>query len=286
MSDGLNQKEQFEPIHAAHAIESVVFVLRFESMLDDEIFAQVRDVAKRFQIEADMPQREKPAGFSFSMVAGGQTSPISGTGFILRRIRTDGSVEKELRLDQNSIAFMTSFYTRWDMVWSQAKTYFEALAPIYAAQAKISGIGLNYVDKFKWVGDKTKCRADDLLRVGSDYLCPHIFKADNFWHSHTGVFIRVDNQTKRLLNVNVGHIEESHNDEINKVISVTTVLTDLFNQSACNPLGASDFDPLEVSAENIVELFNSHIMNLHKFSKEIVGNVIGDKMNKRIALIG
>lgn len=288
MSDGLSPKGQFEPIHAAHSIEHVVFVLRFESSLDDEIFAQVRNAAKKFETEADMPRREKQPGISFTVQAAGQlpATSVQISGLMLQRMRADGSIEKELRFDHNSIAFKTSLYTSWDMVWLQAKSYFEALAPIYAPHTKIAGVGLNYVDKFEWVGDRAKCRVDDLLRVGSDYLCPHIFNAKDFWHSHTGVFIRADKQTKRLLNVNVDYLDENRADELCRVISVTTVLTDLFNQSTFDPLGVSNYESLEVSAENIVKFFDDHITELHVFSKKIVGYVINDKMNKRIALIG
>lgn len=280
MPDALSKKGQFEPIHAAHAIEQVVFVLRFETPLEDEIFAQVREATKQFETELDMPRRVKLQGVSFLIHPAGPASslPSQASGLMLQRMRADGSIEKELRVDPYSITFMTSLYTRWDAVWLQARVYFEALAPIYAPHTKIQAVGLNYLDKFEWVGDKSKCRAEALLRAGSEYLCSHIFKAEDFWHSHTGVFIRVDEQTKRLLNVNVDFLDEIRGDDTRQVISVTTALTDLMNQP--------DYDSLEVSAEKIVKFIDDHTKKLHVFGKSVFANIINEEMSKRIALKG
>ncbi|MDD5056851.1 MAG: TIGR04255 family protein [Sideroxydans sp.] len=280
MSSTQNKSGYFEPIHAAHAIEQVVFVLQFDTPLSDEIFAQVQECAKQFETESDLPRLMKRAGISISFSPAGQsaTVPSQKSGFMLRRMRADGSIEKELRVEPDSIAFMTSLYTRWDAIWVQAKNYFSKLAPIYAANSKIVGIGLNYVDKFIWTGDKAECSANALLRTDSKYLCPQIFEAQDFWHSHTGAFIRADEQTKRLLNVNVDHLEENRGDEMRRVVSVITVLTDMLNQP--------DYIPAEVSTENIDQFLDKHATGLHLFGKEVLGNIINDEMSKRIALGG
>lgn len=280
MSRTLDKSGQFEPIHAAHAIEQVVFVLRFESPLEEEVFTQVREATKQFETESDMPRRVKIQGISFAIPSAGQppSFPSQISGSMLQRMRADGSIEKELRVEPNSISFMSSLYTRWDAAWLQARSYFEVLAPIYAHHTKIIGVGLNYLDKFKWAGDKSECRADALLRVDSDYLCAHIFKAKDFWHSHTGAFIRADEQTKRLLNVNVDYLDETRADDVHRVVSVTTVLTDMMNQP--------DYESLEISEENIVQFLDDHMKELHVLGKEIFSNIINDEMSKRIALIG
>lgn len=279
MSSTSKKSGYFEPIHAAHAIEKVVFVLQFDASLSDERFVEVQACAKQYETDSDMPRFMKHAGISIPFSPAGQSvSPPQKNGFMLLRTRADGAIEKELRVEPNSIAFMTSLYTRWDAVWTQAQSYFEKLAPIYAADLKIAEIGLNYIDKFIWTGEKTECRADALLRVESKYLSPQIFEAQDFWHSHTGAFIRADEQTKRLLNVNVDHLEEIRADEMRRVVSVITVLTDMLNQP--------DYTSTEVSAANIGQLLDKHATKLHLFGKEVLGNIINDEMSKRIALVG
>lgn len=280
MPNILNQSGRFEPIHAAHAIEQVVFVLQLERALDEASFSNAREAVKQFKVETDMPGLTAIQTFTLAIGPSGQvpSPPSSPSGVMLSRTGADGTVEKELRVERDSVTFRSSLYTRWDAVWLQARKYFEAVVPIYAANAKITGISLNYVDKFKWVGDLAECRTNLLLRLGSKYLCPHIFEAKDFWHSHTGVFIRTDDNTKRLLNINVDYLDEIRADDVRRVVSITTVLTDLLNQPG--------YEPSEIAAKDAVEFLGAHMQGLHVFGKKVFGNIINDEMSKRIALIG
>ena len=260
MSDTLSQKGQFEPIHAAHAIEQVVFVLQFDHPLEGAIFAEVRKAAEQFKSE--LPGQIETQGFALLLGAAG---PVPNTGFLLRRVAPDGTVENELRVDNTSVTFKTMLYTRWDAVWSQASKYFKALDPIYASQARLSGISINYVDKFVWSGNLVACTPSLLLRAGSKYLCPHVFEAKDFWHSHTGAFIRVDSNTKRLLNVNVDYLEENRSGEVSRIVAITTVLTDQLNQSG--------YDPYVAEGSDIVKFVNDHMQGMHVFGKSVFGNI-------------
>ena len=270
-------KGYFEPIHAAHAIEQVAFILQMEPPLAHESFSQICEIAKQFKTEADMPGQSefKTLAFAFGPTMPQHSPPPSP--LVLNRIAADGTPEKELRVDVNSISFTTFRYTRWEAAWSQARRYFEILVPTYIENTKIAAMGLNYIDKFKWVGELSECKTNILMRTGSKYLCPHIFEADDFWHSYTGAFIRADKSTKRLLNVNVDYLDEIRPDNIRRVVAITTVLTDLMNQPG--------YDPIEINAKGAINFLDSRMQNLHVFGKEVFGNIISDEMSKRIALI-
>jgi uncharacterized protein (TIGR04255 family) len=270
-------KGHFEPIHAAHAIEQVAFILQMEQPLAHESFSQICEIAKQFKTEADMPGQPefKTLAFAFGPAMPQHSPPPSP--LVLNRMAADGTPEKELRVDVNSISFTTFRYTRWEEAWSQARRYFEALVPTYIENTKIAAMGLNYIDKFKWVGELPECKTNILMRSGSKYLCPHIFEADDFWHSYTGAFIRADKSTKRLLNVNVDYLDEIRPDNIRRVVAITTVLTDLMNQPG--------YDPFEVNAKDAINFLDARMQNLHVFGKEVFGDIISDEMSKRIALI-
>jgi hypothetical protein len=200
MPDDRSRDGHFEPIHEAHAIEQVSFVFQIDRPLDDATFSEVRAVIDQFQSE--LPGRVELQGFALTIGAprpGGPvpSGPIAGT--MLRRTAPDGTIESELRVERESAIFRTTLYTRWDAVWACGRKYFEAVLQKYVAKASVSGIGLTYVDKFAWVGKAAECRQSLLLRPASKYLCPHIYAAQDLWHSHTGAFLRVDNATKRLL---------------------------------------------------------------------------------------
>jgi len=278
MSDVLNQSEQFEPIHAAHAIEQVVFVLQFDDALNDASFLEVREAARQFKTPEDLPGQAEIQGFSIAIGSPMATPPSSlGVGIVLHRIGPDGSVENELRVERTSISFRTSLYSRWDAVWSRATKYFQALVPIYARQARLIGISLNFVDKFAWAGGLNECRPGLLLQAKSKYLCGHIFEAKDLWHSHTGAFIEIDKNTKRLLNINVDYLDENRPEGLRRIVAITTVMTDLLDQPGYEPYAMEDKD--------IIGFVDAHMEGLHVFGKEVLGNIINDEMSRRIALI-
>ncbi len=152
-------KGHFEPIHAAHAIEQVVFILRTEQPLDEVFFLQAWEKAKQFKTEADMPGQPQTITLAFGLTMPQQPPPRL---FVLNRTAADGTLEKELRIENNSMSFTTFRYTRWDEVWSQARRYFIGILPIYAENSKIAAVGLNYIDKFKWVGELSECKTNIL----------------------------------------------------------------------------------------------------------------------------
>lgn len=276
MSDTTTKRGQFNPVHAAHAIEQVMLVLQFDRPLDDVFFQRVRDTAKQFKKK--LPAESDIQGVTFVIGPEVREKAATSHGFSLRRMEPDGAVGHELRIERSSLAFITTLYTRWDAVWSQAAEYFDALAPIYVEQVGLAGAGVNYVDKFVWSGELSECRPAILLRENSKYICPYVYSTEDFWHSHTGAFIRVDSNTKRLLNVNIDYLEVQKQDETSRIVVFTTVLTDQLNQ-----LG---YESYSVTPESIVEVVNARMKSLHIFSKEIFGSLINDTMSRRIALMG
>ncbi|WP_411728396.1 TIGR04255 family protein [Methyloglobulus sp.] len=275
MQDVLNQDGHFEPIHAAHAIERVILVVQFDRDIGDDSFTTARKTFEQFKNE--LPGQVEISGFPITVGHPVKMPPTGVTGVFFRRIEPDGTIENEFRVERSSLTFITTRYTRWDDIWKQSSQYFNALIPIYSKQSKITGVGLNFVDKFKWSGDLTKCNPNLLLRAKSNYICPHVFEAKDFWHSHTGAFIRVDEYTKRLVNINVDYVDENRPDGTQRIIAVTTVINNQLNQP--------EYKPYEVEENSVLDFVNKHMQELHQVGKEVFGNIINDNMCKRIALV-
>lgn len=282
MPNDSSPKGNFDPIHEAHSIEQVIFTVQFDRPLDDNLFAEVLKAAEPFK--TDLPGQENiqriavaigPQGVMPQIPAGSGKVPI---GRQFRRMRPDGSVENELIVERQSVIFRTLQYLRWTDTWSRAKQYLDILIPIYFRQASVSVVGLNFVDKFTWTGNLEDFNPSMLLRARSVYLCPHIFEVKDLWHSHTGAFIRIDKNTKRLININVDCLDEQLPDGPRRVVAATTVLTDLFNQP--------DYEPLAVAEGDAVSFLDIHMQRLHADGKKILGSIIDDTMSKRIALTG
>lgn len=278
MTKDTSSEQQFLPLHDAHAIEQVLIVLQMARPMDAESFAKVLKVVEQFS--GELPGRNEiqrlVLAFGQDPSIGGQLPPSEVHGFVMSRTAPNGVVESELRLETASITFRTATYTRWQSIWDQASRYFAAVAEIYADKNAISTVSLNYIDKFVWSGDPAKCSPRQLLKPQSPYICPHVYGLEDLWHSHTGAFLRFDSQTKRLLNVNVDYLHDEPITGSRRLIGVSTVLTDMFNQPG--------YDSLDLSPKDISGFLTDRMKNLHDFSKSVFADVISENMGKRIAL--
>lgn len=270
---------QFEPIHAAHAIEQVLFLVQINGQLDDRALSVASDSIHPQFLE-DLPGRQEiqMVSFGFGPLGAMGQGPIATGGRVFNRTRTDSTLENELRVERQSIVFRTTAYTRWDDVWQRVRRYFAALLPTYAESAPIAAISLNFQDKFRWVGDIALCRGGRLLRPQSSYVCPHVFEARDLWHSHTGAFVTADARTKRLLNVNLDCIDESGVHPPRRLVAITTAITDQLNQPG--------YAQIALSPTEVVDYFEREMQALHELSKQTFRNVINDTMCQRIALEG
>lgn len=282
MPNDSSPKGHFDPIHEAHSIEQVAFTVQFDRPLEDALFAEVLTAATPFK--NDLPGQEEIQRYAVAFGIQGARAPVPTSsgglpiGRQFRRVGPDGSIENELRLERESLMFRTLLYSRWSDTWSRAKQYLDVVTPIFLRQVGIASVSLNFVDKFSWRGNLEDFTPSLLLRVGSNYLCPHIFEAKDLWHSHTGAFIKIDGNTKRLLNINVDSLDEQLPDGPRRVVMATTVLTDLLNQPG--------YEPLVVAEADAVSFIDNHMQSLHAESKKVLANIINDTMSKRIALTG
>jgi uncharacterized protein (TIGR04255 family) len=276
MSNDLACSGRFEPIHEAHAIEQVAFVLQFDRPLNDAQISMAIKIAEGFK--EDLPGLSAIQELAFAISPMGAIPPNSiAGGAVFYRSKPDGSREKELLIERSSIAFKTSFYTQWDSIWGQARQYLSPVAKLYASHVRLLGISLNYSDKFIWHGDLAKCKPNMLLREQSKYLCSHIFDVTDLWHSHTGAFLQADSKTRRLLNLNIDILNESNIVAGDKrIIAITSVLTDFLNQPG--------YEASNVQGDDVFELIDSHMESMHVFGKKILAEILTDEMAKRIAL--
>ena len=274
MTTELNQGGEFEPIHAAHAIEQVAFVLQFDRPIDDTIFSNLLAEAEKFKEE--LPGKFLLQGMNIAIGNQAFTQQNISAGLMLQRAAPDTSIELELRIERSSLTFRTTRYTRWDTVWAQASKYFNAFLPLYLDQVRLLAVSLNYIDKFAWNGDPSNCVVSAMIRSESKYVCGHVFEAKDFWHSHTGLFIRVDDYTKRLLNVNLDYLDEPRPEGPKRIISITTVVTDQLSQPGYNEyLGTK---------EEALAMVNTRMNDMHTFGKAVLGDIMTPQMSKRIAL--
>ncbi len=277
---------QWVPLHKGHAIEQFVFTLQFAGAIAQPLIRTLREQLKNddaFPGKSDL----RAVGFQIGAGAGGLglasgVLPASGApvlaGLQYQKARPDGIVETELRLETSSMVFRTITYTHWGEIWAAVKKYIDISLPIYVKSAKLAVIGLSYVDKFVWQGALESSNPFPILQPGSKYLVQRVYASRDLWHTHSGEFVRVDSQTKRLVNVDVDYVDEYPSDEPRRALVVKTVLNDNFNQPG--------YEQTSLTPQTGSDFVGTHVNQLHDLSKDILASIISSEMAKRIALGG
>lgn len=258
-------------------------MLYFDRPLEPTRLSAAIEIAKQFK--SYLPGGGPIQG-GFSVAFGGpvmqmpmMSQPMPATGVILNRSAPDGSIENELRVELASITFRTTRYTRWSAIWEQAEKYYAAFINLYFDNgSQISNISINFADKYVWVGENQNFDPNLLLKRGSEYVAEHIFSLKDLWHIHTGAFLRSDDKTKRLININIDCLDETSGSDTRRAVLITTVLTDMFNQVG--------FEKTVTSSEDAMSVISAHMDSLHAFDKDILSKTLVGSMVKRIALIG
>lgn len=279
MNSSSSAEGRFEPLHDAHAIEHVLIGIQFDRPLTDSTITQLQAACSTLADE--LPGKSEMRGFGFSISPQGfnpilQNQSNVPDGFVRTRTAPTGFVEKELRVDRGGILFRNSAYTRWIDVWSEAKRYISTTLSAVDDQVQLANYSLHYSDKFVWNGHQAACRPSSLLRSNSRFIAPHVFMAEDLWHSHTGIFTKTDQTIKRLLAVNTDCVDEPIDGEARRVVRITTVLTDLLNQPG--------FGQTMVTPEHRMDLIDSRINQLHNALKAVFCEIVTADVCKRIGL--
>ncbi len=266
----------FAPVHEAHSIEQVVFVLQFDRPLSDSVFKKILDDSASFEEKLPAVSQLMPQ-FAISFGNPGAMPPsLPSGGTSYRRISPNGTLDTELRIERNTITYLTTSYTRWSPTWEKAKEFIYPLIAAYMQHARIGAITLNYVDKYIWKGAPESFHPDLLIDKKSDLISRNIFNIEDFWHSHTGAFYKINDQVKRLLNFNVDALEEPIQGKLHKVIALTTVITDMLDQPG--------YEILDYNAVNLIEYVDKAMQSMHDFSKVILKGTLTPEVQKVIGL--
>jgi len=273
-------RERFEPVHDAHAIEQLIASIQFEQPHSDESMRAALDAMAQF--EPDLPGVQDIRGVGFQIgLSGVVPIPPSSNGTI--RFLTDGrgAIIKELRVERQSLAFRTQAYTRWDSVWAEAQRYFSVLLPVLGA-VNVASFALQYIDKFIWVGDSSRCRPHTLIAPASPYISPQVLTSEDLWHCHSGQFRGVSGDVKRLEAIDVDCVDEVSDvrpvsQQTRRVVRIATAITDLFNQPG--------YERRELSSGAAVDAAAHSFPVLHSELKRVFSEIISHEYAVRVGMI-
>lgn len=277
MAADIDPSGQFDPLHAAHAIEQVALVVQFNRPMVDEELAAVRVVM--LTLQSELPAVQQLRALNFALINGNASvAPAEvDAGLSLSRIGPNGSVEKELKLERQSITYRCTTYTRWAEISAECLKYFSTVFPPLSDGIHISSLGLTFVDKFIWSGNPLDAKPRSLLSEESPFLGKYVFDLKDMWHLHTGAFLKPSDETKRLLNINIDCGDELYDGVPKRVVGISTVINDLFNQHG--------FTPSTRQARTSLEFVSDRMNQLHEVLKDVFAQLINAEMKVRTGLL-
>ena len=271
---------RYEPIRGSHAVQEAVFFIQFAPEINRAAFVNIS--AGSADIEAILPNKSDIRMLQFNGNEDGSSSFIEGVcgiEFVLKN--EEGQPVWVMRFSSDSVSVHCAAYTRYDDVWAQARNLLlKALALVPTGHA-ISGVGMRYIDRFRYNPDAGHYDLADLFRTENRYVTPRCFDAGIRWHCHNGWFAPVKGmdpargfQAECLNQLNLASAEEV-------TPAGSSVMLTIDHNLTVQPNQLGEFNVSEREHEWLDDL----MLALHKDNKRTMAQLLTDTVCKRLNLV-
>ena len=200
-------------------------------------------------------------------------------GIVFDRLKGDGSPEASLSVVMNMVTYMTTIYTRWDEVWREAVAVIEPIASVLAAEHPVSGLTVEYTDRFLMPGRDTASRPVRRLLASNPFIADNIFNCEGLWHCNHGFFRNLDTLPgcRLLENVNFG-LSETEVDDVGPSLSLDIGINQkvMFNEPRKLEPGA-----IFIAGDGLVGL-EGVVSTVHLRNKQILSTLLLPSVRSRI----
>jgi hypothetical protein len=200
-------------LHEANAIEAMAISVRFSEPVGAVLAKRMlRDFEDTTVVEG-LSDRTPLQGFQVNVANPTDVKPIVGTAMLFRKFSLErnheGTVEKQLtnqvEMQPTHVNYQTWRYGRWSDELGIALRLLVAPLSRATQGSAIGSVRVEYLDRFYFDGEASAASVDGVLKSQSGWLAPHVFQAPDLWHSHTGKFESVSDDSRRLKLVNVDY---------------------------------------------------------------------------------
>ena len=265
----------FVPISGQHAIQEVVFIVHFDRPLGGEELDRIFEL--REVLANDLPKAERAPFFQFAIGSNGPGGQVMPTPFAaapvsIQSFKRDGSLDWRLHAAADFIAVNCLSYSRWELVYVQARKYLSAaVATLTEAEINIKSIVLQYIDAFRFEGSLDEYSVFDLIKKESGYLPAAFSPNSHFWHVHVGQYETLDTRVGGSL-LNRVHLDSVESAGLMEAKIDSTHQYFLDESVLRKP---SDFEALQE------ELF----AKLHLKNKSTLKEILTDDVQKLIGIV-
>jgi uncharacterized protein (TIGR04255 family) len=277
---------QWEPVHKAHAIEVVGASVAFSEPLPDVLFKKVLRAAEAPADAAGL--RGRMAVFNefdveMGMEGTRRFSPAKSTpGLSFRRMEPTGidlpqnRATEELVVERQAFTYRTFEYIRWGGFKRSLIALFRPPLAVALDAVAVQHIRLEYRDRFFFDGPPQDAAPGALLRQGSEWISPHIFRRADAWHAHTGAFEPSEGAEQRLILIVIDATEMMPvgRPDGSRMRSVTIMTAGQDNFAVANA---------EADVQS-ADTFFGRLDSVHTLLKSLLSNILCDDMIDRIGL--
>lgn len=272
----------WRPINEDHSIEMMSIVIGFQDALSSLVYRKIIRKLEETTNANGLNIQQPMQGMEFRLDPAGVTPrPINITGMSyqknsLIRLQNGNVVNKlveQLQFQPQVIQYSTWKYTRWAPAFESIQRLIYPALEIAAQAVSLSSVRLEYFDRFIFAGAGFESKPSDVLSEESPLIAQDIFSSDDLWHSHTGKLVNIDDQKKRLYQVNIDAQELASPEELAgaRSISIMNSVEDRFAKTGWELV-------------SVYDQFDTELKELHSESKKLYSKILNPMMAVKVGL--
>lgn len=269
----MTSRPEFSPILSRHAIERCAASVGFTPQLPLKAFERLKTKLTDALVLMGF-SAQKTVQIGFSVGPDGTMTPASPSGLPIIFLSSNQTIT--ITIGADGVVWTNTNYVRWQPYIGEFERIVLPLLEDYLDLVSISGVKLEYWDRFIWSGDWGNFDAKSLIKTGSRFVAQEAASKQKQWHSHTGWF-EPEGAFRRLVNANVEVAEIVSDPTIapRPSIGIYTMITDQTNAEGYGTIDVSTLDR---------QFIIDRLENQHLALKGILGHIIEDSMANRIGL--
>lgn len=273
---------RYRPAAGSHAIDVCTVAVRFAATTPPEAFDRIRALAAKLALENDLPATEQLALPPQLMNIIGFQLPQMPVGVVFRRFAPNGQAEVDLRCEPSAVTLQVRKYEGWTKLMGVLDSTLIQLVPEYlTALPAITGVSIQYDDRFLGGPVDEVGPASDLFREGSPWVTVYDRSTTEQWHSHFGIFIREAAEGRELINVNVSVNDQQLDEGLERVVSLTLLVAESFDIPGQSPLIVSQEEGATAVRNLLVRARARHEQIIEEVLSDTYLQAINFKKSKR-----
>lgn len=267
-------KPAFEMRRDKHAISAFAAFLRFFMPAGPSAFALVRSAAEKEAARLNLPAAVRQQTFMINVggIAVGANSLPSGVlqGFGFQSFTRSGEVETLFMCEPDSLALTLTDYESWEVVLPQISQLFGTVGKAYLSESPaIKSFQIQYVNEFRSINDGPHC-VDELFQANG-WLPSFAAGVKEEWHSHNGMFVPIDDDSRYLVNVNfdINHSATPDRPVPSTLAKVTITVALNFDVLGRQPLVVGEYE----LGDAMLRYFNE----AHTLEKKLVRQIFSEQ---------